>query len=843
MKSARKIVPRLLAIGVILGMGAISIVQGINQDPKEEGTSSNKDLSLHNDATQPLDDALAERTAPPVVAIGDSGIASRNDTNGFGAASTTDGFHQDDGTTNESSARFEGENNPITNDSLLGDERQTDERQTDGLISNIAPLSQTQNQTAGISAAPLPVDLSQSEDTELTSQNPETQAENLDATQAYNQDSVYDPPAGRMNSLRSDPAVSSSVNPTPTDNLQENELANSVFPASSEHDESDYHDVPNVRQENSTYDPLSTYEDSRDDTSDYEDTTLPPNHENQPTLPEFSSAPRVDQDDLGTISTVPTSPAVAADQLVPTESSGQSGGAGISHNEPVDKDALGIPVEQDTADRQFDLSASDPQSEVVAQSTRPQTSPTNYEGKPGPRTLEGQQAPTLTVEKRAPPEIQIGTLAKFQMIVRNIGKVPATGVVVQDEIPTGTRFVGAEPEISTSQGNTLFWNLDTLAPGDEMTVAMQVMPEAEGEIGSVGVVTFHAEASVRTVATRPMLVVEQTTPERVHIGEPVVVRIRVSNPGNGAATSVVLEEDVPEGLSHPAGATLERELGTIRPNETREVELTLSAEKAGLIEHKIVARGDANLVAEDSSRIEIIAPELQVSVSGPGKRYLERQATYSLSVENRGTAPAHNVELVAHLPKGMKFLETNNAGQYDPRSHAVYWSLEKLPADQMGEVQLVTLPIEPGEQKLRFEGQADLGLQDSQEKMVLVDGLASLFFEVADTADPIEVGKPTTYEIRLVNEGSKEATDIALVAELPPGLAPLDANGPERSEISGQQVAFQPLDRLEPGADVYFKIRAEGIAAGHQLIRVHMQSSEMQSPVLEEEDTLVYADQ
>ena len=92
MKSARKIVPRLLAIGVILGMGAISIVQGINQDPKEEGTSSNKDLSLHNDATQPLDDALAERTAPPVVAIGDSGIASRNDTNGFGAASTTDGF-------------------------------------------------------------------------------------------------------------------------------------------------------------------------------------------------------------------------------------------------------------------------------------------------------------------------------------------------------------------------------------------------------------------------------------------------------------------------------------------------------------------------------------------------------------------------------------------------------------------------------------------------------------------------------------------------------------------------------------------------------------------------------
>ena len=66
----------------------------------------------------------------------------------------------------------------------------------------------------------------------------------------------------------------------------------------------------------------------------------------------------------------------------------------------------------------------------------------------------------------------------------------------------------------------------------------------------------------------------------------------------------------------------------------------------------------------------------------------------------------------------MKFVETNNAGQYDPRSHAVYWSLEELPAEQSGEVQLVTLPIEPGDQKLRFEGYADMGLNDSLEKTI-----------------------------------------------------------------------------------------------------------------------------
>ena len=144
-------------------------------------------------------------------------------------------------------------------------------------------------------------------------------------------------------------------------------------------------------------------------------------------------------------------------------------------------------------------------------------------------------------------------------------KSPPAASLSRDEVPEGTRFVGAEPEISATQGSTLYWELDTLAPGDELTVTMRLMPEAEGEIGSVGVVTFRAEASVRTIATRPLLMLEQTVPERVHIGDVVQVKIRVWNPGNGAATSVVLEEDVPNGLSHPAGSSLEREAGHNSP--------------------------------------------------------------------------------------------------------------------------------------------------------------------------------------------------------------------------------------------------------------------------------------
>ena len=73
-------------------------------------------------------------------------------------------------------------------------------------------------------------------------------------------------------------------------------------------------------------------------------------------------------------------------------------------------------------------------------------------GKPGARILEGPQTPSLTIEKRAPPEIQMGKMAEFSLTVRNVGKVSASGLVIQDEVPEGTRFVGAEPFQSQKVG-------------------------------------------------------------------------------------------------------------------------------------------------------------------------------------------------------------------------------------------------------------------------------------------------------------------------------------------------------------------------------------------------------
>lgn len=463
-------------------------------------------------------------------------------------------------------------------------------------------------------------------------------------------------------------------------------------------------------------------------------------------------------------------------------------------------------------------------------------------GTPGETQLEGPQSPQLTIQKTAPSDVQVGKPAKFQVKVRNTGAVAAQNVEIHDEVPRGAQLVNTTPNASRGVRGDLVWSAGVLKPGEEASVEMEVMPVAEGEMGSVATVTFNAAASAKCVATKPELAIKTTAPRQVLIGEEITLSITISNPGSGAANGVVLEERVPAGLQHAAGAELEYDIGVLKPNESRQLELHLVATQPGPITNVLTARGGGNLHVEDRVQLEVLAPKLEVALDGPKRRYLEREAVYTVMVSNPGTAPARQVELVAQLPAGMKFVNANNSGSYDQATQTVRWLLEELPANEKGAVQLTALPVVAGEQTIRIKGIAQRGLQSEKEHSILVEGIAAILFEVADVADPIEVNGETTYEIRVVNQGSKAATNVRVTAELPPGMRPIAAEGQTRYAANGNTVSFEALSRLAPKADTTYRIRAQGIQPGDHRIRVQLQTDELQKPVMKEESTRVYSD-
>lgn len=470
------------------------------------------------------------------------------------------------------------------------------------------------------------------------------------------------------------------------------------------------------------------------------------------------------------------------------------------------------------------------------------TIPGDGTGKPGEKALEGPQQPTLAIQKFAPGEIQVGKPAKFVLQVRNSGAQAADNVIIQDEIPQGTQLVSTSPA-ATAEGSRLVWQLGKLSPGEDRTVEMQIMPKSEGDIGSVATVTYSAQASVKTHCTMPQLAIRMTAPSEVMIGKQQHVKIELRNPGSGDATGVMLFENVPPNVKHVSGPALEFEIGTLRAGETRELDLVLSAEKAGKVTNTLTARAQGNLQVQQQVEFEVIAPALTVALQGPERRYLERPATYEVSVENPGTAAAHDVQIVTKLPKGMRFVKANNMGEYDATSHAVYWSLAELPKGEKGTVELTAMPVETGPQTLQVESRAQQGLTDKTQREVLVEGLAAIKFEVKALQDPIEIGGETGYEIRIVNQGTKAATNVQITAELPTGLKLISAEGETQHKTDRNRLVFEPLQQLAPKADTVYRLRVQGLQAGDQRVAVEVKTDDLQQPIRHEESTRVFGDQ
>jgi len=529
----------------------------------------------------------------------------------------------------------------------------------------------------------------------------------------------------------------------------------------------------------------------------------------------------------------------------PTTSDFATGGASVASRQPAPafgiESATPIPIQPSAG------TATTPQVAQVEpglSGLTPTPGITNQpgRGRPGEKMLEGLQSASISIQKLAPPEIQVGKRCTFAIRVRNTGQRTAQNVRVLDEIPLGTELVGTAPHATVS-GSQLTWDLGSLSVGEERLVEMELKPTEEREIGSVATVTLAAQASAKARCTRPQLALRLTTKPQVLVGQQHLVQIEVSNPGSGAATGVMLLETIPTGVSHEAGPALEFEVGTLQAGESRRMELLLTAEQAGMVSNVMTAKADANLRVEANCEFEVLAPELKVTVEGPQRRYLERPATYRVSINNPGTATAKDIHLTTKLPKGLQFVGADNLGEYDPATHTVEWSLAELPANERGVVELTALPIEAGELMLEISTSGHQGLEDRTEKRVVVEGITALTFEVVDVESLIEVGGKTTYQIVVANQGSKAATNVQVVAVMPAGMRALSGQGDSQHTIQGNRIIFSPLAQLAPKGEASYQIEAQGTRPGDQRVRVMIQSDEVPQPITKEVSTRVYADE
>jgi len=417
-------------------------------------------------------------------------------------------------------------------------------------------------------------------------------------------------------------------------------------------------------------------------------------------------------------------------------------------------------------------------------------------------------------------------------------------VIVVDRVPSGTEFIGASPEPSKlDRSGDVQWTMGTIEPGQEKRIRFQLRPTQPGEIGSVAHVLFAAQASMRTVVTKPVLDIVHSARPRVLIGDNVVFDVLIENKGDGPATEVIVQEEVPDQLEYQEGfRQLEYEIGTLLPGQKRKIQLALRADKVGEFRNVVFVSGKGGLEAKHEIDVEVIAPEIRVTSEGPNRRFLQRKATHRFTIENGGTAEANNVNLVARLPSGLRYVNSDNRGRYDSSSHAVYWKMPSLKDGVAGTVELTTVPVEVGHQDIKFEAAADLRLKADTTQKMLVEHLVDVYFEIDDVVDPIEVGTDTTYRLRIINQGTKVASNVQLQVEFPRGLEPTSVDSDLRHQVQGQQVTFEPIGSLTPGKEVQLSIRARGNAPGDHRVIASIRCDGREVEVSKEDTTRVYSD-
>jgi uncharacterized repeat protein (TIGR01451 family) len=448
---------------------------------------------------------------------------------------------------------------------------------------------------------------------------------------------------------------------------------------------------------------------------------------------------------------------------------------------------------------------------------------------------------SIHVEKIGPSAINVGQPLHYDIVVKNVGPVPLFQVRVEESIPAGARFVRAEPQPDFGD-QKLIWNLGHLDAGGERRFHVELQPMSEMDLQAGATVSFATTAWLRTRVTRPRLTIIKTGPETALVGDPVVFQIQITNTGTGPATSVVLHDELPPGLVHEQGSAIEGELGTLAPGETRTVTLPTRAVQPGRHLNQATVTAEGGIRETAQAAVTVTQPALQVRKSGPQRRFVHREVEFDLEVFNPGSGPATNVVVIDTLPEGLDFVSATNGGSYDPASRRITWTLPSLPAGQRQGLSLQLMARKVGDWVNRLTATADRGLQAQAESRLLVEGVPALMLEVVDLDDPVELNNITTYEIRVVNQGSSACTGVQIHALVPSELAPYDAEGPSPHRIQGQVVRFDPLPHLAARADALFRVKVRAVRPGDVRFKVQLFCEQLQGPVHEEESTRLYND-
>lgn len=459
--------------------------------------------------------------------------------------------------------------------------------------------------------------------------------------------------------------------------------------------------------------------------------------------------------------------------------------------------------------------------------------------------LVSGQSPVLSVVASGPRKVMIGRQAHFVVRIQNAGAT-ANNVVVSINIPHYVDLAAAEPSAGTTQApnpgerrEPLEWKIPRLDAGGNETLDLKLVPRKSAPLDLAMQWTFTPEASQTLVEVQePKLAMTISGPDEVLYGQSKIYKLTVSNPGNGDTENVTVGL-MPIGRSTETAAN--HRLGTLRPGETKTIDIELTARQAGAITIKAQAFAEGGLRADAAEQVLVRRANLRIEVAAPKVKYAGTVGTYRLKIVNAGNAVAESVQVAAMLPPEAKYISSTGNGRLDSGLGKVTWTVGTLQpgAERLFDMQCAL--TSPGENRTQFIAQGEGDLSAAATLNTHVEALADLKLEVRDPQGPIAIGDDTVYEVHIRNRGTKPAEEINLTVFFSEGLEATTVDGGP-NDISVGQVNFRALPSLGAGESAVFRVHARADKPGNHVFRAEVVCQSPQIKLAAEESTHFYGD-
>lgn len=521
---------------------------------------------------------------------------------------------------------------------------------------------------------------------------------------------------------------------------------------------------------------------------------------------------------------------------------------------PAEEDPLELPPLPEDTDMppalpikaRHKIDDSQPPNRLKTTNAAPLDSQENSESIAGDGTVRadaprGPQRPELKIEKIAPPNATLNQPMVYTIVIRNVGDSAANAVVVEDQIPMGTKLSGTIPR-AILEGKKLKWQLGTIKPGDLKEIQVKVVPVAEGQVGSVATVNFTAEVASRTTIASPKISLKLTATPQVRVNETVTLSFVVTNNGSVDAHRVVLRNLIPENLKLPdvAERDLEYDMGTIPAGKSQTVQLPLAALRPGKVTNRAVITVDGASAAEQQVEINVIGQIVGLSRHGQTNWFVGRPVEFENRLTNNSLNPTNNTIVTESLPNTVEFVSATEGGRFDAKQRTVTWHVPHLDPNQTLSLKIKVTPKAIGNHAGSVQISENNRKGASTDYQFRAIGTSDLKIEFAEKAEAYSKGEQFTTRMVIRNKGSGAASNVAVRVTLPAELQFVSVRGPASHTTSGREIIFEPIREIGGQGNVHFDLTLKAIGSGDSKLQVELQSDQFKKPLTHEEALVIF---